>query len=368
MRTSALGLPGQARHAGGEPFQAWVVDAEKGKLKSCELRDFGHVRELPRQDPDATVTVRVHYSDLNYKDAMIIQGRRGVCKGFPIVAGIDFSGVVEESDSPMWSPGDEVVLTGNKVGQHFDGGWAGRCRVQAEWLVPRPRVFSLEETMVIGTAGVTAAQMVVHLEDFGGMAPGSDPVLVTGATGGVGVIAIALLARLGHHVVASTGRVDEFEGYLRELGAAEVIGRLEGDARSQPLQAQKWAHVVDTVGGDTLALALAQTRVGGSVAAVGVAGGGELNGTVYPFVLRGVRLLGVDSTLPWNVAGFTSERADWERHREERLAIWRRLERGLPQEAIEGLHTATAALEEAPVWAERLLAGQMRGRVTIRMP
>lgn len=351
----------------GDRFHAWVIDAHKGELKSRELKVFSHVADLPREDPKATVTVRVHFSDLNYKDAMIMQGRHGVCKGFPIVPGIDLAGTVDHSDSSMWKPGDEVVLTGNKIGQHFDGGYAGRCRTRAEWLVHRPPSYSVEDCMVIGTAGFTAMQMVMHLEEFGGLRVDGGPVLVTGAGGGVGSAAITILARLGHRVVASTSRGGQLGDYLRSLGAAEVIGRLEGDGRRQPLQAQRWAHVVDTVGGATLSTALAQTKFEGSVAAVGVAGGGELDTTVYPFVLRGVRLLGVDSTLPWDVEGYDADPATWQRHRRERLAIWSRLERDLPPEALRLMHSGTVPLADVPEHAERLLAGEVRGRLVIRV-
>mmetsp|Transcript_82761 Transcript_82761/g.210589 ORF Transcript_82761/g.210589 Transcript_82761/m.210589 type:complete len:407 (+) Transcript_82761:3-1223(+) len=364
FRSNALSSSAGAPSAG---FRAWIVDSHKGKLKHRAVTDFKDVSELPRQDPDANVTVRVHFSDLNYKDAMIIQGQHGLCKGFPIVPGIDFSGVVEQSDSPLWKVGDEVVLTGNKIGQHFDGGWSGKCRVQAEWLVPRPSNFSLEECMIIGTAGFTAMQMVVHLEDFGGMTPVGGHVLVTGAGGGVGSTAVALLAKLGYHVVASTGRVEELGDYLRSLGAAEVIGRLEGDGRKQPLQAQRWGYVVDTVGGSTLSAALAQTKLMGSVAAVGVAAGGILDTTVYPFVLRGIRLLGVDSTLPWNVEGFDESPVAWERNRAERLRLWERLARDMPSEALKNMHSATTPLEDIPTWGDKLLAGNVHGRIVVRI-
>lgn len=351
----------------GRGFPAWVVDSHKGKLKDRKLSQFDRLGQLPRQDPEASVTVRVHFSDMNYKDAMIMQGQHGLCKGFPIVPGIDFSGVVEQSDSPLWRAGDEVVLTGNKCGQHFDGGYSGLCRVKAEWLVRRPEVFSLEDCMTIGTAGFTAMQMVMHLEDFGGMTPDGGKVLVTGAGGGVGSVAVAVLATRGYTVVSSTTRVAELNDFLKKLGAAEVIGRLEGDGRKQPLQNQLWGAVVDTVGGATLSAALAQLKHKGSVAAVGVAAGGALDTTVYPFVLRGVRLLGVDSTLPWNVEGFDTREAEWQRNRAERLAIWERLTRDLPAEKLRAIRCATVALEEVPAWGEKLLAGSVRGRVVVRI-
>lgn len=347
-------------------FRALYIDAEKGKLKERGVKTFGHVQDLPRQDPDAKVTVRVHYSDLNYKDAMIVRGQYGVVRSFPIVPGIDFSGVVQSSDSPMWNPGDEVVLTGNKIGQFVDGGYAELCRVQPEWLVQRPDDFSLEECMVIGTAGVTAMMMVMHLERFGELKPECGDVLVTGAGGGVGSTAVAILAKLGYRVVASTGRPDELGEYFRSLGAADVIGRLEGDGRKRPLQDQRWAGVIECVGGATLVTALAQTKAGGSVAAVGVAESGLLDGTVYPFILRGVRLLGVDSTLPWNVEGYDPDPVKWERARQERLEIWRRLASDLSREALKLMHFTTVPLDDVPTWADKLLDGQVTGRVVVK--
>lgn len=357
-------------------FRAWVVDSEKGQLKSLELRRFPAPSALPQQDPAASVTVRVHYSTLNYKDAMILGGQAGVVRNFPIVPGIDFAGEVEESQSPLWRPGDKVVLTGNKAGQFFDGGFSELCRVQAEWLVPCPPGISLEQSMIIGSAGFTAMQMVLHLQTAGNLHPGKGPVLVTGAAGGVGGAAVAILARLGYEVVASSGRAQgqgesstsSVEPYLRQLGASQVIPRLEG-GRERPLQKQRWAAVVDTVGGPVLAAALAQTKYLGSVACVGVAAGGELDTTVYPFVLRGIRLLGVDSTLPWNVAGYDEEegRPAWERHRQERLNIWENLGKALSPAALTTLHAGTAAFEDLPLWGRRLLAGSVWGRLTVRI-
>ncbi|CAE8736361.1 unnamed protein product, partial [Polarella glacialis] len=247
LQASKSPVPGGSSGPGGslrllntlsppQAFRAWFVDAAKGVLKQRELRSFSDVSELPQQDPAASVTVRVKYSDLNYKDAMIMRGQHGVVRSFPIVPGIDFSGVVQQSDSPMWKPGDEVVLTGNKIGQHFDGGYSQVCRVQAEWLVPRPAQFSLEECMMIGTAGFTAMQMVAELEEAGRLTPSRGPVLVTGAGGGVGSAAVGILAKLGYEVCASSGRAEEIGPYLRRLGASQVVARLEGDALKKPLQ------------------------------------------------------------------------------------------------------------------------------------
>lgn len=349
-------------------FKAWVVDSEKGKLKDRSIKEFDDVRNLPRQDPEANVTVRVLYSGLNYKDAMIIKGQHGLCSGFPIVPGIDFAGVVEQSDSELWNPGDEVVLTGNKIGQHFDGGWAERCRVQAEWLVPKPQKFSLEECMVIGTAGFTAAQMVSYMTQWGGMNVFTGgKVLVTGAGGGVGGMAVAILANIGFKVVASTGRAEELDSYLRGLGASEVIGRLEDVGKNRALQPQMWEHVVDTVGGSTLSTALAQTKYNGCVTTVGVAGGAALDTTAYPFILRGIWLMGIDSTLPWNVKGYDDNPKTWRSNRQTRLYMWREmLQTFLNETDLRTLHMATIALDDVPSWSERLMSGEVRGRVVVR--
>eukprot|EP00930_Biecheleria_cincta_P047707 TRINITY_DN33131_c0_g1_i1.p1 TRINITY_DN33131_c0_g1~~TRINITY_DN33131_c0_g1_i1.p1 ORF type:complete len:409 (+),score=83.13 TRINITY_DN33131_c0_g1_i1:43-1269(+) len=358
---AAAAAPSSSLHS----FRAWVVDAEKGKLKAREIRNFRDIRELPQQDPHASVTVRVKYSDLNYKDAMIMQGQHGVVRSFPIVPGIDMSGVVEQSDSPLWKPGDEVVLTGNKIGQHVDGGFSELCRVQAEWLAPKPETFSLEDCMVVGTAGFTAMQMVMELEEAGRLAVGQGPVLVTGAAGGVGSAAVAILASLGYEVVASSGRSAELGDYLRRLGASDVIGRIEGDGIKKPLQDQRWAAVLDCAGGPGLGAALAQTKLRGAVACVGVAAGGSLDATVYPFVLRGVRLLGVDSTLPWRCAGMGDDPSEWQRNRQYRLEVWRRLECNLPIKALREMHEASIPLEEIPAWCDKFAGGQVRGRVVV---
>mmetsp|Transcript_52151 Transcript_52151/g.110996 ORF Transcript_52151/g.110996 Transcript_52151/m.110996 type:complete len:391 (-) Transcript_52151:63-1235(-) len=350
-------------------FRAWVVDADnkKGKLKSAAIKEFQSASELPLQDPKAKVTIRVQYSDLNYKDAMILDGQKGLCKSFPIVPGIDCAGVVESSDSDMWKPGDRVVVTGNKIGQHFDGGLSGICRVKPEWCVSCPDNFTTEQCMILGTAGFTAMQMIIHMEDCGmTLDHGPAEVLVTGAAGGVGSTAIALLSRMGYKVVASTSRVDSEGDFLRKLGATEVIGRLQGDGRKQPLQSQRWMYAVDCVGGPTLSTILAQMKHLGIVSAVGVAGGGLLDSSVYPFVLRGVRLLGVDSTLPWDCETYDKDPAFWKRQRAERLRVWKRLSEILTPDKLELLHAGTVSMEEVPAVCEKLLKGQIRGRMVVR--
>ncbi|CAK9116251.1 unnamed protein product [Durusdinium trenchii] len=250
-------------------FRAWVVDADKGKLKSREVKHFEHVRELPQPDPDATVTVDVKYSDLNYKDAMIFQGQHGVVRRFPLVPGIDCAGLVASSTSELWQRGDAVVLTGNKIGQHSDGGYSEQCRVQAEWLAPKPESLTLEESMIIGTAGFTAMQMVLELQDAG-LQPGPAPVLVLGAAGGAGSMAVAILAQLGYKVVASSRRAESLSSYFQELGAFDVIGALERNPK--PLQDQRWSAVLDCAGSPSLGTALAQLQYQGACACIGVAG------------------------------------------------------------------------------------------------
>eukprot|EP00435_Cladocopium_sp_Y103_P060145 s241_g21.t3 len=273
------GLDFPSMHLLIQGFRAWVVDAEKGELKSRQVKDFHEVSTLPQQDPDASVTVKVKYSDLslerrlNYKDAMIFRGMHGVVRSFPIVPGIDMAGVVQESSSSLFNAGDEVVLTGNKIGQHCDGGYSELCRVQAEWL----------ECMIIGTAGFTAMQMVMELETCGGLSvANAEPVLVLGAAGGAGSMAVALLASQGYKVVASSRRAES----LRFLAK-----------HAKP----------------------------------------------YPFVLRGVRLLGIDATLPWNVPGYSDDPAVWQRHRQFRLDVWKRIEQALGK-----MHEATIALGDLP--------------------
>ena len=351
---------------------AMVVESDKkGNLKSNDLVAVTCPSELPNQDPstDDTVTIRVKWSNLNYKDGMIVQGQAGLVHRYPTVPGIDAAGVVIASDagdkdnaphSQGTRPGlpymvgelpvgTEVTITGNKIGQHFDGGFSQLLRVKREWVMPRPAGFTLKETMMIGSAGVTAMQCVMHLEQAGGLHPSTaGEVLVTGAAGGLGSIAIAILSTLGYSVVASTGRAESSGDYLRSLGASRVIGRLEFN-KKRLLAGQIWSGCVDTVGGDTLAAVVTQTKYRCGVASTGVAAGGSLSSSVYPFILRGVRLLGVDSTLPFNVEGYNPE--ENRRWLEERQRIWKRLDTDLPRDKLHAINSNTIGLTEVVEFA-----------------
>ena len=298
--------------------------------------------------PEGDVTIDVEYSTLNYKDALAITNRAPVVRSWPMVAGIDGSGTVVASESPLWKVGDAVVLDGFGVGETHKGCLAGRARLKGEWLVRRPERFSAKQAMAIGTAGYTAMLCVLALERHG-VKPGDGEVLVTGATGGVGSVAVALLARLGHVVVAATGKASE-EGYLRSLGADRVIERAELAAPGKPLQKERWSGVVDAVGSHTLANACAQTRYGGAVAACGLAQGMDLPGSVAPFILRGISLLGVDSVMaPMPLR----ERA------------WGRLAQDLDAAKLDAI-TTEVPLSDAIAAAARLMDGQVRGRIVVR--
>jgi acrylyl-CoA reductase (NADPH) len=321
-----------------DTFAALVLEQRDGQTHAA-VQDL-RVSALPAGD----VLVAVAYSSLNYKDGLAITGRGKIIRQFPMVPGIDFAGTVEQSQHPDYQPGDTVVLTGWGVGERHWGGMAQKARVKGEWLVPLPPGLSARQAMGIGTAGFTAMLAVLALEQRG-LAPGG-PVLVTGAAGGVGSIAVALLARAGHTVVASTGRAAE-AAYLRGLGAAEVIGRLAAEGR--PLESERWAGVVDTVGGATLAAALRQAAYGAGVAACGNAGGVELNTSVFPFILRGVGLLGIDSVLC---------------PQPRRRAAWERLARDLPADMLDQIVSA-AALRDLPALSAAIVDGQVRGRVVV---
>jgi acrylyl-CoA reductase (NADPH) len=298
--------------------------------------------------PEGDVTVAVAYSTLNYKDGLAITNRSPVVRNWPMVAGIDGAGTVLASDSPLWKAGDEVVLNGFGVGETHKGCLAAKARLKGQWLVRRPPAFSARQAMAIGTAGYTAMLCVLALQRHG-LTPGAGEVLVTGATGGVGSVAIALLARLGHRVVAATGKASE-AGYLQQLGAGAVIDRAELGTPGKPLQKERWAAVVDAVGSHTLANALAQTRYGGAVAACGLAQGMDLPGSVAPFILRGVALLGIDSVMAPLAL---------------REQAWSRLARDLDPALLEAI-TTEIDLDHAIEHAGRLMAGQVRGRLVVR--
>jgi acrylyl-CoA reductase (NADPH) len=298
--------------------------------------------------PEGDVTVAVEYSTLNFKDALAITNRSPVVRSWPMVAGIDGAGTVVESTSPAWKPGDPFVLNGFGVGETHKGCLAQRARLKSGWLVRRPASFSARQAMAIGTAGYTAMLCVLALERHG-VKPGDGEVLVTGATGGVGSVAIALLARLGHTVVAATGKAGE-EAYLKQLGAASLLDRAELAGPGKPLQKERWAAVVDAVGSHTLANACAQTRYGGAVAACGLAQGMDFPATVAPFILRGVALLGVDSVMAPMAL---------------REQAWARLASDLDPALLDTM-TTEVELAGAADAAQRLMAGQVRGRIVVR--
>lgn len=299
------------------------------------------------QLPDGEVTVRVEFSTLNYKDALALTGKGPVVRKFPMVAGIDLAGTVAESRSPEWKAGDRVVLNGNGAGELHWGGLAQRARVPASWLVRVPDAFTTRQAMAVGTAGYTAMLCVLALEKHG-VKPGDGEILVTGAGGGVGGVAIALLARLGYPVVASTGRLAE-KAYLESLGAREVIDRATLAAPGKPLAKERWAGVVDSVGSHTLVNACAQTKYRGAVAACGLAGGMDFPGTVAPFILRGVTLYGIDSVMAPIAL---------------RREAWSRLARDLDPARLEAM-TRTVPLGGAVAAAGELLAGKVRGRLVV---
>lgn len=322
-------------------FKALVLDNNPEFSAAVREVDDGFL-------PEGDVTVDIAYSSLNYKDALAITDRSPVVRSWPMVAGIDGAGTVATSQSGRWKAGDEVVLNGFGVGETHKGCLAERARLKSQWLVPRPARFSAKQAMAIGTAGYTAMLCVMALERHH-VKPGDGEVLVTGATGGVGSTAVALLSKLGHSVVAATGKASETD-YLKSLGASAVIDRAELAAPGKPLQKERWSGVVDAVGSHTLANACAQTRYGGAVAACGLAQGLDLPATVMPFILRAVTLVGVDSVMASLAL---------------REQAWSRLEHDLDPAKLEAMTTEvplSAAIEEA----RRLLEGKVRGRIVVR--
>ncbi|WP_309666913.1 MDR family oxidoreductase [Tabrizicola sp.] len=299
--------------------------------------------------PAGAVTVAVEYSTVNYKDGLCMSASgSGLVRRYPHVPGIDFAGVVEASEDARYRPGDRVVLTGWRVGEAHWGGYATKARVKAEWLVPLPAGLSTKQAMAVGTAGFTSMLAVMALEEHG-LRPDQGEVLVTGAAGGVGSVAVAILAKLGYSVAAVTGR-PETEGYLRDLGAARIIPRAElAETVPRPLETEIWAGCIDAVGGAMLARVLGQMKMDASVAAVGLAGGSALPGSVVPFLLRGVNLLGINSVFqPYA----------------RRVAAWERIARDLPMDKLEAM-VRVAPLAEAPALGAAILKGDVQGRVVI---
>ena len=325
-------------------FNALVVnkDEESGKTSAA-------VEKISTdQLPAGNVVVNVEYSTVNYKDGLCIGPGGGLVREYPHVPGIDFAGTIESSDDLRYRAGDSVVLTGWRVGEVHWGGYAQKARVNADWLVPLPSGLSSRQAMAVGTAGFTAMLAVMALEDHG-LTPDQGPVLVTGAAGGVGSVATAILANLGYEVAAVTGR-PETEEYLRALGATQIVPREEiNETVKRPLERETWAGCVDAVGGDMLARVLGQMKYGGSVSAVGLAGGAGLPATVIPFLLRGVNLLGIDSVMqPYD----------------NRLRAWKRIAKDLPMDKLEAMiHPAT--LSDLPALGKDILKGQVKGRVVV---
>jgi acrylyl-CoA reductase (NADPH) len=321
-------------------FKALVVekddDGTRASVQDLELAAL----------PEAEVTVAVEYSTVNYKDGLCIGPGGGLVRKYPHVPGIDFAGIVEASSDDRYEPGDKVVLTGWRVGEAHWGGYSQKARVRADWLVPLPEGLTTRQAMAVGTAGFTSMLAVQALEDHGIKA---GPVLVTGAAGGVGSVAVALLAALGKEVAAVTGRPEQ-EDYLRSLGATRIVPRSDlAETVKRPLESETWGGCVDAVGGAMLARVLGQMEYGASVAAVGLAGGAQLPATVIPFLLRGVNLLGIDSVMqPY----------------ESRVRAWSRLAELLPMDKLDAM-VVEAKLEDLPRIGADILKGQVRGRVVV---
>ncbi len=324
-------------------FKAIRVDkAEKGTTVALTQFDEAELME-------GDVTVRVEWSTLNYKDGLALTGKAPVVRRFPMIAGIDFAGTVEQSSHPQWKAGDKVVCNGWGMGETHLGAYAEKARVKGDWLVRLPDGISARDAMAIGTAGYTAMLSVLALEKHG-LSPRSGPVVVTGAAGGVGSVAIALLSKLGYHVIASTGRMSETD-YLKSLGAAEVIDRNELSGPAKPLAKERWAGGIDSVGSTTLANLLSMTKYGGAIAACGLAAGMDLPSSVAPFILRGVCLLGIDSVMcPI----------------EQRKVAWSRLATDLDRTKLAEI-THEIGLGDVIGEGAKILAGQVRGRIVVKI-
>jgi acrylyl-CoA reductase (NADPH) len=324
-------------------FKAIVIDkTEAGQ--TVRLTDFDESNLM-----DGDVTVRVEYSTVNYKDGLAVTGKAPVVRRFPMIAGVDFAGTVESSSHPDWKAGDKVVLNGWGLGETHLGAYAEKARVKGDWLVRLPTTISTRDAMAIGTAGYTAMLSVMALERAG-LEPTRGPIVVTGAAGGVGSVAVALLAKLGYPVIASTGRPDE-AAYLKGLGATEIIERKELSGPPRPLAKERWAGGIDAVGSTTLANVLSMTRYGGAVAACGLAGGMDLPGSVAPFILRGISLLGIDSVMcPLPL----------------RREAWRRLETDLDRSKIAAM-VSEIGLADVIAAGQRIVEGQVRGRIVVKI-
>jgi acrylyl-CoA reductase (NADPH) len=327
-----------------DTFKAIVISRGEDKTQSVAVTELSDADLM-----DGDVTVAVEWTTVNYKDGLAITGRAPVVRRFPLVPGIDFAGTVIASGHPSWKPGDKVILNGWGVGETHSGAYAGRARVKGDWLVPLPEGMSGHDAMAIGTAGYTAMLSVMALERHG-ITPDRGPVVVTGAAGGVGSVAIAILSKLGYHVIASTGRSAE-SAYLTDLGASEIIDRNELSGPAKPLAKERWAGGIDAVGSHTLANVLSMTSYGGAVAACGLAQGMDLPASVAPFILRGVSLLGIDSVMaPLPI----------------RLEAWRRLSKELDLRKLSLLATKIG-FDEIIATATDIVDGKVRGRVVVEM-
>ena len=326
-------------------FNALVVEKDEEGKTSAAVRTVSE-----DQLPEGDTTVSVEYSTVNYKDGLCLGSGGGLVRNYPHVPGIDFAGTVAASDGGEFSPGDKVILTGWRVGENRWGGYAQKARAKSEWLVPLPRGIDTRQAMAVGTAGFTSMLAIMALEDHG-LDPGAGPVLVTGAAGGVGSVATAILSNRGYEVAAVTGRPEAAE-YLKGLGATRIVDRAEiAETVKRPLESESWAGCVDAVGGPMLARVLGQMKYGASVAAVGLAGGAALPATVIPFLLRGVNLLGIDSVM----CPISTRRRAWERIAED-----------LPMERLESM-IRPAELSELPELGRAILKGQVRGRVVVKV-
>ncbi len=324
-------------------MKAIVIEKAEAGTKAA-LTDFNEQDLM-----DGDVTLRVEWSTVNYKDGLAITGKAPVVRRFPMIAGIDLAGVVETSTHPGWKPGDKVVLNGFGLGETHLGAYAEKARVNGDWLVPLPQKITARDAMAIGTAGYTAMLAVMALEHHG-VTPGQGPIAVTGAVGGVGSVAVAILAKLGYQVAAVTGRPQEAD-YLKGLGASEIIERKDLSGAPRPLAKERFAGAIDSVGSNTLANLLSMTRYGGAVAACGLAGGMDLPSSVAPFILRGVGLLGIDSVMcPLH----------------KRRAAWNRLETDLDRTKLAAI-TTEIGLDEVIGAAARIIEGQVRGRLAVRI-
>ena len=326
-------------------FKALIVSKSDDNPFEASLKEIDH----DFLSDEGEVLVKVAYSTVNYKDGLVLCGKGGLVRDYPRIPGIDFSGVVEASSDARYKPGDEVVLTGWRVGEAWHGGYAHYAKVKADWLVPLPDGLSLKDAMAVGTAGLTALFAIQALEAHG-LTPDSGPVLVTGASGGVGSVAAIMLSRSGYEVAAVTGRSEEAGAYLTSLGVSQIIERSEvAEAIARPMESATWAGCIDSVGGEMLARILGQLKYGASAAAIGNAGGVAVPANIIPFLLRGVNLLGIDSVM---------------RPYDNRVAAWARIAKDMPKEMLDEM-TQTIHLGDLPEAGAQILKGQVKGRLVV---